>query len=81
MWNSAVNLIVEAVVSCFNWLEEFLSAIPGSWDTLFTIIVLFILSRFLLGPLLGAAFCSGSDQAKIARYRKENRLRNKAKEK
>lgn len=80
MWNSVVDLIVTSVGACFDWFGSVFSAIPGAWNTVFTIIVIFILSRFLLGPVLGAAFTGRSDQAKIARYKKEKRLRDKARE-
>lgn len=80
MWNSVVQIIVSSVTSCFSWFDRLISAIPGSWNTIFTIIVILILARFLLGPVLGVAFSGGSDKAKVSAMRKENKLRAKARE-
>lgn len=80
MWNSVVNLLVSAITSCFSWFDSLMQAIPGAWNTVFTLIVIFILSRFLLGPILGVAFSGSSDKARIKQMRHENHLREKAKE-
>lgn len=79
MWNSVVNIVVTSVGAAFNWYGQIMDAVPGAWDTIFTIIVILILSRFLLGPILGAAFSGSSDQAQIRRMKHQNKLRSAAK--
>lgn len=65
MWNDAVNLVVYAVVSAFGWFQQILDAVPGAWDAIFTIFSIFVVSRFLLAPVLGVAFGGlGSDRVK-----------------
>lgn len=79
MWNSVVNIVVTSVTAAFNWFGQIMDAIPGAWDTIFTIIVILILSRFLLGPILGAAFSGSSDQAQIRKMKHQNKLKEAAK--
>jgi len=64
MWDSAVAFVVNGIGAAFSWMGQIFDAVPGSWNTVFTIIVILILSRFLLGPLLGASFSLGSDKIK-----------------
>lgn len=64
MWETVIDMLVTAVTAAFNWMSAFFNAAPGSWDALFTLFVIVILSRFLLGPLLGVAFGGRSDKAK-----------------
>lgn len=64
MWNSAVAVVVDGIEAAFSWMGQIFEAVPGSWSTVFTVIVILILSRFLLGPLLGASFSLGSDKIK-----------------
>lgn len=64
MWNTVVDIVVTAVLSCFDWLNALFDAIPGAWNTIFTIIVILLLARFMLGPILGAMFSVGSDKAR-----------------
>lgn len=63
MWNSVLNILISAITSCFSWLDRFFDAIPGAWDTIFTLITIIVISRFLLRPILGV-FSIGSDRAK-----------------
>ncbi len=75
MWQNVLDLVYSAVVSAFGWFQQILDAAPGAWNTIFTIFVIFALSRFLLGPLLGVTFSGQSDQAQVKdtakRYRKD----------
>lgn len=80
MWNKVVQIIVSSVNGCFSWFDRLMNAIPGAWGSVFTIIVILILARFLLGPILGVTFSGSSDKAKISAMKKQNRLRNKANE-
>lgn len=80
MWDSAVSVVVRGVTACFEWMGQLFDAVPGSWGSVFTVIVILMLSRFLLGPILGASFSGSSDKVKVARYRKEAKLRDKARE-
>ena len=80
MWNSIVSYITSSVGAAFNWFSQLMGAVPGAWDTVFTIFVILAISRFLLGPLLGVAFSGSSDRAKIKAMKHQNTLRNKAKE-
>lgn len=79
MWNAVLNLLAAGFNACFSWFDTLMKAIPGAWDTIFTLIVIFILCRFLLGPVLGVAFSGSSDKAKIKQMQHENKLKEKAK--
>ena len=63
MWSFVVDSLVSLFGSIFSWVTSIFNAIPGSWDTLFTLFVIFMIARFLLGPVLGFAFSAGSDKA------------------
>ena len=63
MWNSIQEIVIAGVIACFSWLDMLFSSIPGSWSTIFTLITICVISRFLLTPLLGFKFNSGSDKA------------------
>lgn len=63
MWNDVVNIVSSGIMVCFSWFSQLMNSLPGAWDTIFTIIVIIIISRFLLGPLLGTDFSAGSDMA------------------
>lgn len=69
MWEFVLDLISSAVISAFGWFSQILDAAPGAWDSIFTLFVIVILSRFLLGPILGVLFSGGigSDKAKKSR--------------
>ena len=65
MWNFAVEIVTSSVASAFGWFQQILDAAPGAWDTIFTVFVILVISRFLLAPVLGVAFGGrGSDRAK-----------------
>ena len=80
MWQTVLDLIYNAVVSSFGWFQQILDAAPGAWSSFFTLFVILVLSRFLLGPLLGVAFSGQSDQAKMKSMAKQQRLSRAAKE-
>lgn len=64
MWNQIINIVISGVTSCFTWFSDLMNALPGAWDTIFTIVVILLISRFLLGPILGSVFGPGSDRSK-----------------
>lgn len=64
MWENVLNILIAAITSCFNWFDRIMSAIPGAWDTIFTLITIIVISRFLLGPLIGFVFSPGSDKVR-----------------
>ena len=80
MFADALGIVITGVTACFGWFDQLISYFSGAWSTLFTLFVIFVIVRFLLGPALGVTFSGSSDKAKVARYRKEQQLRNKAKE-
>lgn len=80
MWQTVLDLIYNAVLSAFGWFQQILDAAPGAWSSIFTLFVILVLSRFLLGPLLGVAFSGQSDQAKMKSIAKQQRLTHAAKE-
>lgn len=63
MWNSVLNVLIAAITSCFSWLDRLFNSIPGAWDTIFTLITIIVISRFLLKPVIGFVFSVGSDKA------------------
>lgn len=64
MWDLVIDLLINSVSSAFEWFNKILASATGAWDTIFTLFVIVILSRFMLGPLLGVAFGGRSDKAK-----------------
>ena len=77
MWNSAVKIVTDAVTACFGWFGDLLDAIPGSWDSIFTLIVIILISRSLLAPVLGFSFGVGSDTVKAHKSKAEFRRRSR----
>lgn len=53
MWEFALNLITTSLASAFSWFGSILDSAPGAWDSIFTIFVIFAISRYLLAPILG----------------------------
>lgn len=64
MWETIITLLYNAVSSVFGWFTTILNSIPGSWDSYFTVFIIYISVRFLLKPFLGFQFSAGSDKAK-----------------
>lgn len=80
MWSFAVDVITRSVASAFGWFQQILDAAPGAWDAIFTVFVIFVICRFLLGPLLGVSFIGpGSDTAKGLKNRAEFRRSSREK--
>lgn len=79
MWNYTVELCSHAVISAFGWFQQILDAAPGAWNAIFTMFAIFVVSRFLLGPVLGASFSGQSDRATIKAMKHQNKLREASK--
>ena len=77
MWQTVLDMIYMGFVSSFGWFTDILSAAPGAWNTIFTVFVILTLSRFLLGPLLGASFGVGSDTVQGHKNKAEFRRRSR----
>lgn len=73
MWNQVIDILFQGINAAFGWLGDIFASIPGSWDTIFTIIVIMILSRSILGPILGAAFNLGSDRVRRSSSRQNSK--------
>lgn len=73
MWESVLNIIIQMLNSCFSWMISVYNAMPGAWDTVFTMFVLIMISKFLLGPIGGFAFNAGSDVAGAINKARSNR--------
>lgn len=72
MWNQIINIVTSGITACFSWFSDFMNSLPGAWDTIFTIVVILLISRFLLGPILGSVFGPGSDRSKKSASSKED---------
>lgn len=64
MWTSIIEYLSTAINAVISWTTTLFNSIPGSWDSIFTLFVIVIICRYLLGPVLGVAFNAGSDRAK-----------------
>lgn len=64
MWNSVIEILSAAINAVISWTTTLFNAVPGAWDAIFTLFVIIIICRYLLGPVLGVAFNAGSDKAK-----------------
>lgn len=62
MWENILNILIAAINACFGWFDRLMQSIPGAWDTIFTLITIIVISRFLLAPLVGWTFTVGSDK-------------------
>ena len=71
MFDVVISYLISAISACFSWLGSIFEAIPGSWDIVFTVFVILVVSRFLLGSLLGAVFSRGSDRVSASKSKKE----------
>lgn len=64
MFVDALDIVITGVTACFGWFDQLISHFSGAWSTLFTLFVIFVIVRFLLGPALGVSFGVGSDHVK-----------------
>lgn len=62
MWNEILLMFSNIINFAFNTFVTLFDAIPGAWDTVFTLIVIIMVTRFILAPLFSVG--SGSDNAK-----------------
>lgn len=80
MWESVVNILVQLLGTCFSWMTTIYNAMPGAWDTFFTLFVIIVISKFLLGPIGGFAFNAGSDvAAAVNKMRSSGKKKNEGK--
>lgn len=64
MWNSVFSGVSSAVVSAWQWFDTLFDSIAGSWPFVEVTIVIFLISRFVLGPLIGFNGAGKSDSVK-----------------
>lgn len=62
MWSEILLMFSNIINFVFNTFTTLFNAIPGAWDTVFTLIVITMVFRFILAPLFSGG--SGSDNAK-----------------
>ena len=81
MFSDIVAFLNSAVQACFDWYTGILDKFPGAWTTILTIFTIFVIARYLLGPVLGATFGGFSDKARKIndrrRYVKESYMEMK----
>lgn len=65
-----LNIILNAITIVFNWFLELYNA-AGALDLWFTVVIVFMLYRFILAPLFGQA--SGSDTAHTSKAARSKR--------
>ena len=78
MFAAATDVVITGIKACFGWFSQIMDAMPGAWSTIFTLFTIFVICRFLLGPVLGAAFSGSSDRAKIKAMKHQNKLKDAA---
>lgn len=61
MWDFVIGLLVDSVMAAYSWFTDILNSAPGAWDSIFTMFVILVVCRFLLGPLTGSNIVGGSD--------------------
>lgn len=65
MLDSVINMFMTGVSSAFSWFTDILSAIPGSMKFILTFFTMYLICRFVLGPVIGNFFAfSTSDTVK-----------------
>ena len=70
MWSTILDFFSSAINAAFSWFGQIMDAVPGAWSTVFNLIVIMILSRFLLGPLLGALFNPSSGSSDTSKRKR-----------
>ena len=69
MFDQVISFLMSGIIALFNWFTLILNAIPGSMKYILTFFTLFLITRFILGPVIGS-FLSlqrserGSDDSK-----------------
>lgn len=71
MWNTIVNIFVGVTAQCFSWFDMFMREFDGAWGTIFTLITILVICRFLLSSIIGFTFSAGSDKVASSIRKKE----------
>lgn len=72
MWSSAFSAVQSAVSSAWSWFDGLFDAIPGAWEFLAFVILVFLICKHILAPLTGMAIRAGmSDRVRAAKKSKE----------
>lgn len=68
MFDSVFNAIQTAISRSWVWFDQLFNALPGSWSFVFAVISVFLITKFLLIPIIGMSFRSGvSDRVRSSR--------------
>lgn len=72
MWSSAFTGVSSAVSSAWQWFDSLFDAIPGAWEFLAFVILVFLICKHILAPLTGMAIYGGmSDRVRSARKERQ----------
>ena len=68
MFSTIVDVVVSGIAACFSWFDSIFAAMPGSLEFILAFFAIFIINRFVLGPIVGAAVSGGaSDMVRKAK--------------
>lgn len=79
MFSSIVNVVVSGIAACFSWFDALFAAMPGALEFILAFFAIFIINRFILGPIVGATVRAGASdmvrkaKSDIAKKREFNR--------
>lgn len=72
MWNSIFSAVSSAVSSAWVWFDGLFDSIPGAWEFIFVVILIYLIVKHVLAPITGTFLAAGrSDMVKKSRQRKE----------
>lgn len=72
MWNSIFSVVSSAVSSAWVWFNGLFDAIPGAWEFIFVVILIYLIYKHVLMPLVGGSLKGGSsDKVKKGNGKKE----------
>lgn len=77
MWTTIIDYLTTAINAVLSWTTTLFNSVPGAWDSIFTLFVIVIICRFLLGPVLGFSIGVGSDTVQGHKNKAEFRKRTR----
>lgn len=72
MFDSAFTAVETGARQAWIWFDGIFDVIPGAWEFITFVILIFLICKHILGPLTGMAFYGGmSDRVRTARKERQ----------
>lgn len=77
MWTTIFSSVQNAIDTAWSWFYQLFDAVPGSWQFLFVVIIIFLIVRLVLAPLTSSVLRSGvSDQVSGRAHARSEKAKN-----